>query len=44
VKFQRWGVLGDRAVPDLWAELGRIIDRWQIRLLPLPPEPADPPA
>lgn len=33
VRFERWGDLGDRHVPDLWVELTRLLQRFQIGLL-----------
>ncbi len=38
VRFERWGDLGDRAVPDLWVELSRLLQRFKIGVLD-PPSP-----
>lgn len=33
VEFTVWGVLGDRAVPDLWIELNQIVQRFGVAVL-----------
>jgi hypothetical protein len=43
IVFARWGVLGDRAVPDLWVALTRELSAARIDIITLPPGPPGPP-